>query len=119
DWSYDFLPEGERVMLRRLAVFDWYFTQDSALSVTGTSEVPACDVLEGLTNLVAKSLIVADITGEEVHYRLLGITRAYALERLRESGELDAMLERRDRDLQDVLARAGLGPDGKPLMWRR
>jgi predicted ATPase len=47
---------------------------------------------------VAKSLVVPDITGADVRYRLLGVTRAYALEKLRESGELDEAMERRARD---------------------
>ena len=50
--------------------------------------VDAAEVFESLTNLVAKSLLLADETAGEVFYRLLDTTRAYALEKLRDSEEL-------------------------------
>lgn len=56
------------------------------MRVVGASEMAAAEVLEGLVSLVAKSLVVADISGEDVHYRLLETTRSYALEKLHASG---------------------------------
>jgi len=40
--------------------------------------------------LVAKSLVSADVGGAVAQYRLLDTTRAYALQKLAESGELEA-----------------------------
>ena len=49
---------------------------------------------DGLANLVVKSLVAADVGGSLTRYRLLETTRAYALEKLAESGELDAVARR-------------------------
>ena len=85
DWSYEFLPEIERVALCRLSVFAGAFTLGSAIAVAGDDDT---DVVEAVANLVAKSLISADVGGEVVHYRLLETTRVYALEKLDSVGDL-------------------------------
>jgi len=116
DWSYEFLPECERIILRRLAVFDSYFTLESAIAVAGDSKIAPLDVVNALANLVANSLVIADIGGEVVHYRLLETTRVYARGKLAESGELEHVTQRHAEDLQNVLEQAGLAPDGTPIM---
>src|SRR5262249_21736130 len=116
DWSYEFLPEGERIVLRRLAVFDSYFTLESAIAVAGDSKIAPLDVVNAVANLVANSLVVADIGGEVVHYRLLETTRVYARGKLAESGELGHVTRRHAENLKNVLEQAGLAPDGMPLM---
>jgi predicted ATPase/DNA-binding winged helix-turn-helix (wHTH) protein len=85
DWSYEFLPEVERVTLRRLSVFVGGFTLESAVALAGDD---AADFVEALANLVAKSLVSADVGGSIAQYRLLDTTRAYAMQKLTESGEL-------------------------------
>ena len=85
DWSYDLLPEDEARTLRHLGIFAGEFLLDAAVAVAG-DHAPA-DVTDQLANLVAKSLVVADIRGDLPYYRLLETTRAYALEKLRGSGE--------------------------------
>ena len=82
DWSYELLPEIERVVLCRLSVFAGAFTLESAIAVAGD-----VDVVEAIGNLVAKSLVSADVAGSVVWYRLLDTTRAYAMQKLRERGE--------------------------------
>ncbi|OAF19390.1 ATP-binding protein [Bradyrhizobium neotropicale] len=84
DWSYDLLPEAEARVLRQLGIFAGEFLLDAAIAVSGEN---ASDVTGQLANLVAKSLVVADIRGDHPYYRLLDTTRAYALEKLRASGE--------------------------------
>ena len=116
DWSYEFLPECERIILRRLAVFDSYFTLESAIAVAGDSKIATLDVLNALANLVANSLVVADVGSDIVHYRLLETTRVYARGKLAESGELEHVTRRHAENLQSLLEQAGLAPDGKPLM---
>jgi predicted ATPase/DNA-binding winged helix-turn-helix (wHTH) protein len=87
DWSYELLPEPERVVLRRLAVFAGGFTLQAANAVAADDAIAVVDVVDCLANLVEKSLVTADRDGTRLHYRLLETTRAYALQKLDESGE--------------------------------
>jgi predicted ATPase len=87
DWSYDLLAETERALLRRLAVFAGGWTLEGAEAVGAGGDLDAIDVLDLLTNLVEKSLVVLDAEGER--YRLLETVREYALERLDGSGDGD------------------------------
>ena len=87
DWSYELLSESERALLRRLAVFAGGCTLDAAEAVGAGGDLDEKDVLDLLTHLVEKSLVVADAEGER--YRLLETVRLYAQERLNESGERD------------------------------
>lgn len=95
DWSYQLLPPAEQVLLCRLAIFRGTFTLTSATAVATCEKLRAPDVFDPIANLVAKSLITADVSGEIVHYRLLDNTRAYATEKLEQSGEYAAMSRRR------------------------
>lgn len=89
DWSYDLLPEEQRVILRRLAVFQGEFTLTAAGTIAADGALTVEEVCNGVADLVDKSLITADIGGQITYYRLLDITRTYALQQLHESGELD------------------------------
>src|SRR5881409_2006063 len=89
DWSYELLSESERIVLQRLSVLAGGFTLDAAAAIAASLEMPAANVVECVANLVAKSLVSADVSGAVVSYRLLETTRAYAREKLVESGELE------------------------------
>jgi predicted ATPase/DNA-binding winged helix-turn-helix (wHTH) protein len=95
DWSFDWLPKAERVVLNRLSIFAGDFELDAACAVASGGDIAAFEVVNHLTDLVAKSLVAADVGGKEPQYRLLAITRAYALEKLQESGEFDLVAHRR------------------------
>jgi predicted ATPase/class 3 adenylate cyclase len=111
DWSHALLTVPERVLFRRLAAFLGGFDLDAAQAVTGHDGVQRFQVLDLLTLLVDKSLVVADQAGERTRYRLLETVRQYALEKLSESGEADAV---RSRHRDHYTARAALleGPSG-------
>jgi predicted ATPase/DNA-binding winged helix-turn-helix (wHTH) protein len=94
DWSYDLLNEPERVVLRRLAIFAGGFTLQAAQEVAADVHVSASGVVDCVANLIAKSLVTADAAGTLVRYRLLETTRAYALEKLVQSGEFDMAARR-------------------------
>jgi predicted ATPase/DNA-binding SARP family transcriptional activator len=94
DWSYELLSERERVVLQRLAVFAGSFALDAASEVAASVDVSAEDVVDAVAGLVTRSLVSADVAGAVAQYRLLETTRAYALEKVTESGEFDQFARR-------------------------
>ena len=94
DWSYELLAEPERVLLRQLSIFAGAFTLAGANAVITGAGIRASDVIDGLGNLVNKSLVAVDAAGVTVHYRLLETTRAYAREKLADRGELEPAARR-------------------------
>ncbi|MBY0389793.1 MAG: LuxR family transcriptional regulator [Mycobacterium pseudokansasii] len=103
DWSHALLTEPERVLFRRLAVFAGGFDLDAAQAVAAGSEVESYQLLDQLSLLVDKSLVVADDTGDGMRYRLLETVRQYALEKLDESAETD-QVRTRHRDYYTGMA---------------
>ena len=106
DWSYELLPEPECVVVRRLAIFAGGFVLAAASAVVTDADTAASDVVHYVANLVAKSLVVADIGGSLTRYRLLDTTRAYALEKLAQNGELDAVARRHAEFYRDLFEQA-------------
>jgi predicted ATPase/class 3 adenylate cyclase len=94
DWSHALLTEPEQVLFRRLSVFLGGFGLDAAQAVCGGHDVEHYQVLDQLTLLVDKSLVVAAHIKDRTRYRLLETVRQYALEKLGESGEADAVRTR-------------------------
>jgi predicted ATPase/class 3 adenylate cyclase len=94
DWSHALLTDTERILFRRLAVFLGGFDLDAARTVAGADGVQRYQVLDQLTLLVDKSLVVAENAGGPTRYRLLETVRQYAQEKLGESGEADAVRSR-------------------------
>ena len=91
DWSHDLLSEPERVLFRRLSVFAGGWTLEASEAVGSGEGVEEGEVLDLLSGLVEKSLVVARGSDQGgVRYRLLEPVRQYALERLEESGEPEA-----------------------------
>ena len=88
DWSFKLLSAREQGVLCRLSVFIGSFTVQAACSVAGWGEEEN-GLLDAITSLEGKSLISATSVGETAQYRLLNITRNYALAKLRERGETD------------------------------
>lgn len=109
DWSFDLLLDAERTFLRRLSVFVGGFTLEAAGQIctdhapsvgarsprpyNNESVVEQYEILELLTHLVDKSLVVAQ-PGEEVRYQLLETVRQYGREKLIEAGE-ESLLHQR------------------------
>jgi len=106
DWSYEFLPESERATLRRFAVFPGTFTLEAASAVAAGTEIAASDVVDCVANLVAKSLVAADVGGAIEYYRLFETLRAYALAKLTESGEFGEVARRHAEYFRDLFQRA-------------
>jgi predicted ATPase/class 3 adenylate cyclase/DNA-binding CsgD family transcriptional regulator len=89
DWSHALLSEPEQVLFRRLAVFHGGLDVDAAQAVAGGAEAERYQVLDQLTLLVDKSLLVTDQSKHGTRYRLLETVRQYAQEKLHESREGD------------------------------
>jgi non-specific serine/threonine protein kinase len=104
DWSYALLTTEERTLLRRLAVFAAGCTLDTAQAVCSGEGLEEGRILDLLSSLVDKSLVIAETTTRaQARYRLLETIREYALEKLDEAGEMRRL---RDRHLDLYVARA-------------
>ncbi len=89
DWSFGLLSEHERTVFNRLAIFAGGFTLEAASAVASDDVIDEIEVVDVLAHLIARSLVVAGTNLASARYRLLETTRAYALERLNESGDGD------------------------------
>ncbi len=106
DWSYDLLTSQEQLLFARLGIFAGGFSLDAATSVCGSTGLDELDILDLLSSLNDKSLIVADTSGDEERYRLLESTAAYALEKLAAAGEREALARRHAEYFRDHAAEA-------------
>jgi predicted ATPase/DNA-binding winged helix-turn-helix (wHTH) protein len=114
DWSYGLLHEAERAVLRRIAIFAGSFTLDAAGAVAADAVIDAPQAMSHLTDLVGKSLVTFDARGSAPRYRLLETTRAYALDKLAESGEFAAVVRRHARWYLGLLEGAEAGWQSTP-----
>jgi predicted ATPase/DNA-binding SARP family transcriptional activator len=107
DWSYQLLTESERRLLRRLAVFVGGCTLEAAWGVCGEDDDDEWTLLDMLTLLCDKSLVVAEEDKQgEARYRMLETVRQYAMERLQETDELDTLRERHLAYFRDLVQQA-------------
>jgi predicted ATPase len=87
DWSYRLLEPKKQALFRRLGVFpNWFDAEDAAVLAPADAQV--MPVL--LSALAEHSMLTHDQTPLGTRYRLLEILKAFALERLRDAGELEA-----------------------------
>jgi predicted ATPase/DNA-binding XRE family transcriptional regulator len=94
DWSYDLLSEPEQRLFERLAIFAGGWSLEAAEAVCASQSIVSVDVLGLLADLVAKSLVVADMQAGRTRYRLLDVIREYAWERLEASGQAEQARQR-------------------------
>jgi len=101
DWSYDLLNPQEQALFKRLGIFAGGFSLAAATAVCAGDDLDEIDILDLLSSLTDKSLVVADTGGEQEHYRLLESTRAYALEKLAAVGQRDRLARRHGEYFRD------------------
>jgi len=87
DWSYELLSEEEQVLFTRLSVFSGGFTLDAAEGVGAGDGVAADRMLEILSGLVDKSLLVTERGRAGGRFSLLETMREYAVTRLATTDE--------------------------------
>ncbi|MBA2265511.1 MAG: LuxR family transcriptional regulator, partial [Chloroflexi bacterium] len=85
DWSFDLLPTAEQILLQRLSVFGGSFSLEAAEGVCGGRPVNRDEMLDLLSRLVDKSLLMPEQESSEARYRMLETIRDYAQERMSES----------------------------------
>ncbi|WP_070106129.1 ATP-binding protein [Burkholderia plantarii] len=121
DWSFALLDAESRALFRRLAPFGGAFSLEAMCAVACDRELTVRAVVDGIGELVAKSLVGVEFDGPVARYRLSESTRAYALEQLRAAGEAQALAARHARYLASLFrgddAASGFsGVDDEPDM---
>ncbi len=102
DWSYDLLAPDEQLLLQRLSLFAASFTLSTVEAACAWGDLPRLQILNLLTSLVNKSLVVVEtIHTREARYRMLETIRQYAGEKLAATGEWEPT---HDRYLESFLA---------------
>lgn len=100
-WSYDLLTPQEQLLFVRLSIFAGGFSLDAATIVCAEEGLDQIEILDLLSSLTDKSLLVADTTGKQERYRLLESTRAYALDKLDTGGQRDRLARRHAEYFRD------------------
>ena len=114
DWSHQLLTPAEQVILRHLAIFRGRFMLNSAIKLAVCPRVPSPKVLGAVTNLVAKSLLTVEVSRQPALYRLLDMTRAYAGEKLADSGGVTVMARRHATHILNFFKTAESDWEAKP-----
>lgn len=118
-WSYDLLDADAQVMLQRLSVFAASFELTDAEQVCSAPPIDEVGVLDLVTELTERSLLTAEVA-EASRYRMLDTIRAYARERLGETGDGEAE-GLRDRHLAWTVAETTRAAGGlespEQLVW--
>ena len=108
DWSHELCTEAERTLWARLSVFEGDFEMAAVEAVCGERPEADGDLLDLVTSLVTKSVLVRRDDGRVVRYRMPAVVREYGRDRLDASGEA-ATFRRRHRDRYERLARESRG----------
>ncbi len=101
DWSHSLLPDAERVLLRRLSVFAGGWTMEAAETVCAGNGIELPEVLDVLTRLVDKSLVVLDERAAESRYKMFETIKQYSHEKLVEANEVELVS---DQHLQHFMS---------------
>lgn len=89
EWSYRLLDEELQRLLCWLSIFRGGFTIDAVHQICFDSAVDAIEVLDHLTELGDKSLLVSEVGFTETRFRLLETIRDFAGRRLDQLGDYD------------------------------
>jgi predicted ATPase len=121
EWSYGLLEPVDRLVFDRLGVFAGTFDAAAAAAVIEGSDLEAWDVIDGLSSLVAKSMLIAE-TGptDTTRYQMLETLRQHAEEQLDLAGDADEFRRRHAQYYARFAEEAGValcGPD--EFSWRQ
>jgi len=114
DWSYGLLSEDEQRFFRALGIFAGGFAVEAAAAVAIDAADTPCEPIDRLADLVAKSLVIADVGEAKPRFRLLDTTRAYAIKQLDESGERERLARRHAGHYRNLFERAEAASEMRP-----
>jgi predicted ATPase/DNA-binding CsgD family transcriptional regulator len=117
DWSHDLLAPGERQLFRRLCVFSGRFTLDDVEAVCVSEGEPPAQAMQLVSSLVDKSLVMKEDAMGVACYRLHETMREYAVLKLREAGEVEAIGLRCTDYYVSTCRRRGAEARSKLLVW--
>jgi len=106
DWSHDLLSDQEKRLLRRLSVFSGGFALEAAERVCAGEGIDQTDVLNLLTRLVEKSLVLFDEQEGHARYWLLETVRQFGQDELAKAGEVDPLRHRHRDFFLEIAERA-------------
>ena len=108
EWSYALLDAPSRVLFRRFGCFTGAFTFDAVCAVATEPGMSIAVVVSSLGELATKSLLNVEFHGPIATYRLTKSTRAYAMEKLRDEGEVHVIASRHMRYMKKRIEEHGL-----------
>ncbi len=94
EWSYGLLSEDEKSLFRSLSIFQGGWTLEAAVAVCANKTLDEFSILDKLSSLSSKSLVVVELQARAQRYRLLESLRQYGLELLKEHGESEPLARR-------------------------
>jgi predicted ATPase/DNA-binding CsgD family transcriptional regulator len=97
DWSHDLCTAYEQTLWARASVFNGGFTAEALETVCADSSLPAGELLDTVTGLLDKSILIREQDGSQVRFDMLETIRSYGLAELRRSGD-EGDVRRRHRD---------------------
>lgn len=119
DWSFELCSAAERTMWSRVSVFNGGFDMQAAEAVCTDEDISEADVLDLITGLIDKSVVVRDGSGPGARFRLLETIKDYGRRKLSANGE-EEQVRRKHRDyylrVAEESEKAWFGPD--QVMWR-
>jgi non-specific serine/threonine protein kinase len=109
DWSYNLLSEIERALFRQLAVFSGGWTLEAAEEITELGIEPKGKILDLLSQLVDKSLVLVEDQGDRVRYGMLETVRQYGKVKLIKTGEIEEIRNRHTIYFMNLAERTDIG----------
>ncbi|MFW9770236.1 MAG: DUF4062 domain-containing protein, partial [Candidatus Thorarchaeota archaeon] len=106
DWSHDLLTDNERKLLSRLSIFAGGWTVEEAEAVCSGDGIEQVEVLDLMTQLVDKSLVIANMENGRGRYQFLDTIHQFSSERLLESEEFEQVTQRHAEYFQNLAERS-------------
>lgn len=108
DWSFDLCTPAEQQLWSQLSMFAGSCELDAVEGVCDADTAPL-SLLDVLSSLVDKSILVREESGTVVRFRMLEILRDYGRQKLRETGRFGEIRVRHHDWYQQLIADAAAG----------